>query len=386
MILRQALRRQTAKDFYSLAFQSFYGTLQNAARQTPLVIMLWGSCRRIPAWSVKRIQIRDRLEKSGHTVFFGEQLGIPAAALTRRAVEYVQSETADLVIAMQPTYDSVGAVRHFAEHRVVDRKMLLFVDDAAPDRYLYDHALTDLKNLYNNVETYRSPEDIAGDNLVSQILDKVGVMQIVKYRAIQRARGWGLKLEDPPSNPPGSVAPLQPFRYNLLELFREHRDEIEVLSNPLSLFCLYYIDHAGCAPLCRLSQDVDLTEDALLKVIAPLLRGEMIFRSEGTVAATAFGKRMLEGLGLSLPAAPMVVQRPAAPLPMSMVRKRFAAITAGAGLALAAVMLFSLSLLHGASLTVNQQPLAITPARPALTATATHIPAPTLAPMPPASP
>jgi hypothetical protein len=387
MTLRKTIRQsQTAKEFYSQVFKPSYESLQNAARRTPLIIMLWGPRQRTRAWSIKRVEIRDRLQNLGHTVFFSEQLGVPATALTRKAVEYLQSETADLIIAMQSTYDSVGAVQHFVEYRVVDSKMLLFIDEAAPDRHLYERALADLKHLYNNVETYRSPEDIAGDNLVKKVVDKVSLMQIVKYRAIQRARHWGLRLEDSPDTPQESIAPLRPFRYNLLELYREHRAEIDVLSDSLPLFFLSYVQQTGRIPLDRLSKDIGLAEDSLLQVIAPLLRGEMMTRADGMLATTAFGKRTLEQLGLCLPAAPISVSRPAAPAPILLTRKRFAALSTGAGLALAAITLLFVSLLYGTSLIQNQQPLEITPARVALTATPTRIPAPTFAPTPPPVP
>ena len=367
---------QKAKDFFSQVFKPSYEAFLSTASRTPLVIMLWGPRRRTRAWSFKRQEIRDKLEQLGHTVFFSEELGLPATALTKKPVEFLQSETTDLVIALQPSYGTVGAVQHFVEHRVIDSKMLLFIDETAPDRNLYDRALIELKNLYNNVDTYRSPEDVVGDNLVQKIAAKVSAVQLVKHRAIQRARGWGLKLED--LGPQHPTATLQPFRYNLLELYREHRDEIDVLSDAMPLFFLTYISCTGRSALTELSKEIGLAEDSILKVVAPLLRAEMLTHSDATLAATAFGKRMLDGLGFSLPAKPVPIRPSSSPSLVVMTRRRFATITASAGLALAAAMLLFLSVLQGTSLVQNQQPLEITPVRPAITATPTHIPAPTL--------
>ncbi len=381
MTLRKPTQSQKAKDFFAQVFKPSYESFLSAASKTPLVMMLWGPRRRTRAWSLKRQEIRDQLEQLGHTVFFSEQLGVPSTVLSKKPVEFLQSETADLIIVLQPCYDTVGTVQQFVEHRVIDSKMLLFIDEAAPDRHLYDRALVELETLYNNVATFRLPEDIVGDHLARKIKDKVSAMQLVKYRAVQRQRGWGLRFEDTTS-PQHPAAPLQPFRYNLLELYREHRDEIEVLSDAMPLFFLTYISYTGRIPLIGLSNGIGLAEDSILKVVAPLLRAEMLVQSDGAIAATAFGKRMLDGLSFSLPAKPVAIQRPAAPSIVTMTRRRFAALTTGTGLAFAAAMLLFLSVLQGAHLVQNQQPLEITPARPAITATATHTPVPPILPTP----
>jgi hypothetical protein len=383
MTLRKTVSSQKAKDFFAQVFKPTYESYLSDASRTPLVLMLWGPYRRTRAWSLKRQAIRDQLEQLGHTVFLSEQLGIPSSALNQKPVEFLQSETADLIVALQPSYDTIGTVQQFVEHRVVDAKMLLFVDQAAPDRHRYDRALIELENLYHNVGTYQSPEDVAGDHLVQQITARISAMQLVKYRALQRARGWGLKLDDSTSGP-ARTAPLQPFRYNLLELYREHRDEIDVLNDAMPLFFLTYISYTRRTALVGLSKEIGLAGDSILKVVAPLLRAEMLVHSDGTLAATAFGKRMLEGLGFSLPAKSIVVRHPVSPSIVTMTRRRFAAITTGTGLALAAAMLLLLSVLQGANLIQNQQPLELTTARPAITITTTptRIPAPTIIPTP----
>jgi hypothetical protein len=373
---------QVAKDFYSRVFKPSFDAFQVAARKVPLVIMLWGPRRRSQVWSETRLQIRDRLQQLGHTVYLSEQLGIPTSASKQKGVEYLQRDAVDLIVATQLSYEPVGAVNHFVEFRVIDSKMLLFVDEAAADRHLYQRAVTELRTCYNNVETFELPEDIARDNLLRKIVEKVNLMQSVKHRAIQRARGWGLRLEESGRNPSQPTAPLQPFRYNLLELYREHRDEIDVLNDLMLSFFLAHVNHVGQIPIKALSQDVGLAEDSMSQQVAPLLRSEMLTQANGILAATAYGKRMLDGLGLGLPAAPVSVPRTAPVLP-AILRTRLATFAAGAGLALAAVFLFALALINGANTVQNQQPLVLTPLRPAISATSTHIP--TLTPMPPSS-
>ena len=370
MTMQNLTQSQKAKDFFSQVFKPSYESFRCVASKTPLVIMLWGPRRRKRPWYIKRQEIRDRLEQLGHTVFLSEQLGIPSSAHTKKPVEFLQSETADLIIALQPSYDTVGTVQQFVEHRVVDSKMLLFIDQAAPDRHRYDRALVELERLYNNIATFRLPEDTASDSLVKKITAQISTMQLVKYRAMHRARGWGLRIEDS-THPPHSAAPLKPFRYNLLELYREHRDEIQVLSDSTLLFFLTYISFTGHTPLVMLSKEIGLVEDSLLKVIAPLLRAEMLVHSDGIIGPTAFGNRMLDGLGFSLPAKPVDAKPFVSPSIPAMTRRRLTTITAGVGMMLAVVMLVFLSFLQGLSLVQNQQPLELTPMPPAITATAT---------------
>ncbi|HEX7586815.1 MAG TPA: hypothetical protein VF478_00715, partial [Anaerolineae bacterium] len=94
----------------------------------------------------------------------------------------------------------------------------------------------------------------------------------------------------------------------------------------------------------------------------------------------AYGKRILEGLGLQVPAAPPPAVKAPRVLPPIM-RTRLATFTAGAGIALAAVFLFALALLNSVNPVQNRQPLVLTPL-PAITSTATLVPSPTLTPPP----
>jgi hypothetical protein len=383
-IVRQSLR---AKEFYSQVCRPCYESLQNAATQTPLVIMLWGPRQRTHGWSNKRLQIRDELRRLGHTVFFSEQLGVPTAAFTKKAVEWLQHDAADLIVAMQPSYDSVGAVQHFAEFRVVESRMLLFINEAAPDEHLYHRALTELKTHYDNVETYKLPEDIIQDNLLKKIIAKVSVMQMVKHRAIQKARSWGLKSDDYAVGFVQPGATPQPFRYNLLELYREHRDEIDVLTDLTALFILAYVNQIGGITLKALSYEVGLAETLLHRKMVPLQRSEMMVESNGMLSVTGFGKRILDGVGLVAPAAPISSPRPSAPISMlrfaAIRRERMAAIARGAGLSLATAMLLILVALYWSATVQNQLPLVYTPTYPAVAPTKTHTPTPLTTPIPP---
>lgn len=187
-----------AKEYFNTVFKPKYDQLQQAVQQTPLAILVWGPGASAGDLYQKRLQIRDELRRRGHAAFFSEELaGSSPTALSQKGIEFLQAQAADFIVVMQTSYGSVAEVHDFAEHRVVNFKMLIFIDERATDGYSYRGALTELKTLYNNVETYKYPEDITQCHLLTKVLEKVNVLQMVKYRAIENAKSWGLIPDKP---------------------------------------------------------------------------------------------------------------------------------------------------------------------------------------------
>ncbi len=346
-----------AQRFQSGVFESVYDSVLNAVSRTPLVIMLWGPRQRSHEWSHRRLEIRAELEQLGHTAFLSEQLGVPIAAVSKKGVEFLQSETADLIVAVQALYGVVGGVNHFVEYRIADAKMLLFIDEGAADQNLYARAVAEMQERYNNVDTFK-PQDDGGRNLLlKKIIDKVRLMQMVKYRAIQNASRWGLRAEDhtfSSTRPQGNV---QPFRYNLLELYREHRTEIDVLNDPVALFILAFVNNLHKTTLQELSSDIAIPQTGVSPKIALLERAEMLIKAGGMIEPTGFGEHFLNSLGFpaAAPTAATVSQLP-------LIRwDRVSAMATGAGIALATIVLLFIAALYGASVTQKQAPLQLTP-------------------------
>ncbi len=388
-----------AQEFSSRVFRPAYESLQNAASQTPLVIMLWGPRQRSREWSNRRTQIRESLEQQGHTTFFSEQLGVPVASASQKGVEFLQSEAADLIVVIQPLYGLVGSVRHFVEYRLVDAKMLLFIDEAATDQHFFARALEGLRTNYNNVETFKSLGDdfqatplkqiMDKVHLTQQIIDKVRVMQLVKYRAIHSARSWGLRPEESVPNPAQPRASAQPYRYNLLELYREHRPEIDVLTQPMSLFLLAFARHFAPLSHAELAREVGLAPAELAQELGHLQRADFLAQTGETIAVTGVGKRLLEATGFAAPVAKVAPAiKVTAPRPIKW--QQTATWSTAAGVGLATVILVSISILIGANITQNNQPLVLTPARtltaPTRTMTPTRAAIPATVPLAPATP
>ncbi|MDE3088870.1 MAG: anti-sigma factor [Chloroflexota bacterium] len=346
-----------AQDFYARFFKPVFESFQSVASRTPLVIMLWGPRLRSPHWSRKRMDVRDALLGLGHSVFFSEQLGVPVAAVAKKGIEFLQSETADLIVVIQPSYDIVGGVRHFVELRVVDSKMVLFIDASAPDEKIYQRAIRELQAHYNNVDTYTAPEDGGLGNLLRKVVEKVSLFQMVKYRAIQNARNWGLKPADYSLGSVHTGTSVHPFHYNLLELYREHRDEIEVLTDPTTLFVLAFVNHAGKSSREALAREINFPAAAFSQTLARLTRAGMMAEADGEMVATGFGLQLLHDIGFST-ATPAVF----APRPRQVSWDRVSAMGTGAGIALASVILIVIAIVYGASITQQRAPLELTPA------------------------
>jgi len=180
-----------AKEYFDTVFMPQYQAVLDQVRQTPLVILVWGPGEGAGDLYRKRVAIRDELRRRGHAAVFSEEISGPAG-LSQKMIEFLQAQKADFIVVMQASYGAVAEVHDFAEFRVISAKMLIFVDEKAADGYSYRGALAELKTLYNNVETYKYPDDIAQCNLLTKVMAKVDVMQMVKWRAIESARSWGL--------------------------------------------------------------------------------------------------------------------------------------------------------------------------------------------------
>ncbi len=181
-----------AQQYYQQVFQTRYQQLLQAAQQIPLAILVWGPGKNQTDLYRKRLQIRYALRQRGHAAFFSEELvgtTPPPPGMSLKAIEFLQAQAADLVVVLQVSYGTVAEVHDFASFRVISQKMLIFINQAAKDGYSYQGALQELRTLYGNVETF-SDQDVVQCNLLGKVLDKVNVLQMVKYRDLTNANSW----------------------------------------------------------------------------------------------------------------------------------------------------------------------------------------------------
>jgi hypothetical protein len=182
-----------AQQYFEQTFKPRLAAMQQQIAQTPLMILVWGPGPSKPDLYNKRVQIRNALREQGMAAFFSEDLmETKPADESQKGIEFLQATAADLVVVMAVSYGSIGEVHDFSDYQVINAKMLIFIDDAAADWYSYQGALTELKTLYNNVYKFHSPDDITSCHLKTIILEKLRVMQMLKWRATVNAQSWGL--------------------------------------------------------------------------------------------------------------------------------------------------------------------------------------------------
>jgi len=376
MTLAQPTKPSGIKAFRSKDLELRYNAFRNATRQTPLVIMLWAPNPSTGAWAGLSKRILSELERLGHTVFYNEHLGISTSMRFKKGVEYQACDSVDLIVVAQPAYAPIGDVVDFEDMRVVDAKMLLFIDEAAPDRRLYDRALALMKNHFNNVETFRNPQDIPHDVLLKKIIDKIALMQLTKYRAILQAKSWNIQLNDA-SVGARPVHTVRPFPQNLLELYQAHQDEIDVLMDPNALSILAQVNQNGSLTKRALWNEKTLAEPIMQSTMTLLQHSGMLTETNGTVFVTDSGKQVLSDTGLVAPSPIFLSPRTTNAKP-----QRAATVAAIAGFALTAIFLVGLIAFYWLNTVENQLPLAYTPTRPAPTVTRISTPLPTLTPTP----
>lgn len=285
-----------AQQYYDEVFKVKYEGFQNAVREISLAILVWGPGESARELYQKRLQIRDELRRRGHLALFSEELdGRAPRSLSQKGIEFLQAQAAEFIVVLQASYGSVAEVHDFANFRVINYKMLIFIDESAVDGYSYQGALAELKTLYNNVETYKYPDDLTQCHLLTRVLRKVDVLQMIKYRDETNAGSW---------TPLPASAGAPRSERNLLELYRAHRDEIETLTLLTSLFILAFTHHVGVAGLEEIARELNLSRAALLQSLAPMLSGKLMTLDAGRLSVTAAGQQLLSEIGFIPPAPP----------------------------------------------------------------------------------
>ncbi len=191
--LESAPLSPAARAYFEQIFKPGLTAMQAEVARTPLIILVWGPGPGNPALYNKRVQIRDELRRCGHAAFFSEDLqDFKPDTYSQKAIEFLQARNADFIVVMQVSYGSVAEVHDFSDDGVIARKMLIFISDKNTDGYSYQGALSELKALYNNVETFREPDDIQSCRLKTRVFEKVNVLQMVKWRAQKKQDSWGV--------------------------------------------------------------------------------------------------------------------------------------------------------------------------------------------------
>ncbi|MBI3914055.1 MAG: winged helix-turn-helix transcriptional regulator [Chloroflexi bacterium] len=96
---------------------------------------------------------------------------------------------------------------------------------------------------------------------------------------------------------------------SLLDLYREHRGEIDALTDPTALFVLFFVNENGRMTRADLQKEMNLTPTQFARVIEQLNRAELFGTQADFVYITAGGKQFLADIGM-VGAPPAPPQKP----------------------------------------------------------------------------
>jgi hypothetical protein len=180
---------QRAREYYEKAFLPKYKELEAEVRRTPLAVLVWGPGLSDSDLYKKRLQIRAVLRSEGYAAVFSEEIDADSGDLgnSAKARELLQALAADFIVVIHGSPGSVAEVHDFAGFiGDLGRKMLIFIDSQHVGGYSYTGALKELQTVYNNVHTYRYPEDIEQCHLIAAVRSRLTVLRWAKWRASLR--------------------------------------------------------------------------------------------------------------------------------------------------------------------------------------------------------
>lgn len=172
-----------AATYFQDVFQARFEQIRAAVPKTPFSVILWGPGPGSLALYNKRVQIRDELRLREQAAFLAEDLPLlQDLDMLPRLQRWMQATAADLVIVIVATTENLAEAHEFSSDAIVRSKLVIFSPDAG-SATAHQTVLKELAARYDNVKAFRYPEDIVSCNLRAQVLDKLGEMQIAKWRA-----------------------------------------------------------------------------------------------------------------------------------------------------------------------------------------------------------
>lgn len=176
-----------AATYFKDIFQARFEQIRAAVPKTPFSVILWGPGPGSLALYNKRVQIRDELRLREQAAFLAEDLPLlQDLSVMPRLQRWMQATAADLVVVIVATTENLAGAHEFTADALIRSKLIVFTPDAAltPE---YRAVLNELAARYDNVKPFHYPDDVTSCKLRALVLDKLGEMQIAKWRATTTA-------------------------------------------------------------------------------------------------------------------------------------------------------------------------------------------------------
>ena len=171
-----------ASDYFQNTFLRKCRELEEKVAKTPLAVLVWGPGPAGGSLYAKRRQIRAKLREMGLAAAFSEEIETGSGGSAKQD-ELIQAMAADFIVILQSSPGSIAELHDFCGFLEIARKMLVFIDQHAIGGYSYTGALAEMKTLFNNVETFTSPEDIDQCHLLANVIQKVRILRFARWRA-----------------------------------------------------------------------------------------------------------------------------------------------------------------------------------------------------------
>lgn len=126
-----------------------------AISRIPIAVLVWGPAPSAETpYARTRLAVRERLRSLGHVAHFSEELPDESSGLSIHAIQAVDVEAHDLVIAIPASPGSIAEIHDFFKLPHLAGKIYTFVDQGWADGYSARSLLELRSNATAEVELY----------------------------------------------------------------------------------------------------------------------------------------------------------------------------------------------------------------------------------------
>jgi hypothetical protein len=154
--------------------------------------VLWGPGPGSLALYNKRVQIRDELRARGQAAILSEEIADASSeTILPRVQNLMQATASDLAVVIVATLADIANANDFSADKIVQSRLLVFAPEAALVALEYRNAVAQLTKQVDSVKSFVLPRDLESCHLKTMVLDKLGELQLVKWRAATSPASWG---------------------------------------------------------------------------------------------------------------------------------------------------------------------------------------------------
>jgi hypothetical protein len=159
-----------------------------------LSILIWGTSNSKEAIYKKRCEIRDFLNKLGHTAEFSEEIydlkKLSKSGLNLTIAEYIQTKSYDYIICLMSSPGSIGEVHDFAKSKHVAHKMTICISSEHESGYSAHGTLRIFEGNHGRLDWFKNPSDIEDCHLATRIINQIHKVQDAKQWEILKRKEY----------------------------------------------------------------------------------------------------------------------------------------------------------------------------------------------------